>query len=343
MALHISVLLNYKQVKEPLQNSTPQKNLALAVGLFALLLLVMVQLKPGRPIMLAERFIPNTGWIEVLVLASYGAFIAYKMYPIKQTPVWRVRIWNWFSVIFFAQLGFGLLGIDDCLMSGNLHFPIPAMIVAGPAYRGELSVMTFIFISTLLLSGPAWCSQLCYFGAIDALAANGKTNRKPIAYKQMRHFILLITIVVAITLRFLGIGGWLPVVLIVTFGLVAFVVMALLSRKQHKMVHCTVYCPIGTVVAYYGKWVSPIKITINNHCTNCMMCIPMCKYDALQNTDIINRKAGFGCTTCGDCLSACHTNAIEYHSRWLSAETTRWLYLFVTISLHVLFMATARI
>ena len=52
-------------------------------------------------------------------------------------------------------------------MTGKLHLPVPMMILAGPIYRGHTSVMSILFLSTLILSGPAWCSHLCYFGAID--------------------------------------------------------------------------------------------------------------------------------------------------------------------------------
>jgi ferredoxin-type protein NapH len=50
----------------------------------------------------------------------------------------------------------------------------PMMILGGPIYRGQLSVMTILFLSTVILTGPAWCSQLCYFGAFDNLAPGAK-------------------------------------------------------------------------------------------------------------------------------------------------------------------------
>lgn len=75
------------------------------------------------------------------------------------------------------------------------------MILAGPIYRGHISVMTILFLSTVVLSGPAWCSHLCYFGAIDNLAASGKTRRGSIKYRFLklsptasRKLYLLITI-----------------------------------------------------------------------------------------------------------------------------------------------------
>ena len=91
---------------------------------------------------------------------------------------WRKYTWFVFSVVFFSQLLLGLLVSDKFLMTGKLHLPVPMMILAGPIYRGHTSVMTILFLSTVILSGPAWCSHLCYFGAIDNLARLRKNQAK---------------------------------------------------------------------------------------------------------------------------------------------------------------------
>ena len=79
---------------------------------------------------------------------------------------------------FFGQLALGIFADPIFLMTGKLHLPIPAVILAGPLYRFEGLFMPILFISTLLLSGPAWCSQLCYFGAFDAWSAGENWNEK---------------------------------------------------------------------------------------------------------------------------------------------------------------------
>jgi polyferredoxin len=56
-------------------------------------------------------------------------------------------------------------------MTGELHLPIPALILAGPVYRGEGLFMPVLYTVTILLVGPAWCSWLCYIGAWDDFAA----------------------------------------------------------------------------------------------------------------------------------------------------------------------------
>ena len=118
-------------------------------------LLSIVQVMPKNPLLIGERLFPYGGWI--------------------------------------GQLALGIFADPIFLMTGKLHLPIPAVILAGPLYRFEGLFMPILFISTLLLSGPAWCSQLCYFGAFDAWSARGKLERKRFPYhKQMRYSILFL-------------------------------------------------------------------------------------------------------------------------------------------------------
>ncbi len=119
-----------------------------AVFLLVLFLLAPVQLIVERPMLLLERFITGGGWIQILLIAIYGALVAHKMQDPKQVLAWRKYTWFAFSVVFFSQLALGLGGFDKFLMTGKLHLPIPMMIVAGPIYRGHTSVMTILFLST---------------------------------------------------------------------------------------------------------------------------------------------------------------------------------------------------
>jgi hypothetical protein len=44
----------------------------------------------------------------------------------------QIQKWTFFSVVFFAQLVLGLAGMPSMLMTGELHAPVPALILAGP-------------------------------------------------------------------------------------------------------------------------------------------------------------------------------------------------------------------
>jgi ferredoxin-type protein NapH len=321
-----------------------QYKVPLAVFLFTLFLLTIVQIKMrNHPIILLERFIKDSGWFEIIGIAIYGAFIGYKMQNPLNVSKWRTITWTIFSFVFFTQLIIGLLGVDKFLMTGKLHLPIPMMILAGPLYRGHLSVMTILFLSTILLTGPAWCSQLCYFGAFDNIASKGKTQKGTFKNKKViKSTLLVLIIAVTLSLRWFNVPILFATIIAIGFGLVGICIMIFYSHKKGKMAHCALYCPIGTVVNIL-KPVNPFRLYIDNSCNLCMKCTSACKYDALSLQDVRNKKPDFNCTLCGDCLTACRDNSIKYRFLNLNPDNARKLYLFLTISLHAVFLALARI
>lgn len=319
-------------------------HLPAGVFLIVVFLLFFVQLKVDKPMLLLERFLQGGGWFQVVIMGLYGALVAWHMQDPAKVKSWRKYTWFAFSVVFFSQLLLGLLVSDKFLMSGKLHMPVPMMIIAGPLYRGHTSVMSILFLSTIILSGPAWCSHLCYFGAIDNLAAGGKTKRSPLRHKwAIKSTIALLVIFGAIMFRWTGLPVLTATILAGGFGIVGMGIILIISRKQGRMVHCTAYCPVGTVVNL-TRFVNPFRMYIDNKtCTDCMACTSSCKYDALNRSDIVARKPGLSCTLCGDCLSSCHGESIKYRFLKLSPTTARNLYLLITISLHAATMALARI
>ena len=321
-----------------------QLQLPAAVFLLVLFLLVPVQLKVERPMLLLERFISGGGWVQMVFIAAYGALVAYKMQDQTKVQAWRKYTWFAFSVVFFTQLVLGLSGFEKFLMTGELHLPIPMMIVGGPIYRGHASVMSILFISTVVLSGPAWCSHLCYFGAIDSLAAGGKTRPGPIRNKwALKSTVMFLVIVGALVLRWMEVPVITATLLALGFGLAGLGIILLISRREGRMVHCTAFCPVGTVVNL-TRFVNPFRMYIdNNSCTDCMACTRFCKYDALKPSDIAARKPGLTCTLCGDCLASCHAGSLKYRFLKLSPAAARNLFLLITISLHAATMALARI
>jgi len=317
--------------------------LPLIVFTLTFILLTFVQIKVERPMILAERIIEGAGWIEILLISIYGAFVAFKMQDPINVPKWRKITWTLFSIIFFTQLIIGLSGFEKFLMTGKLHLPIPMMIIGGPIYRAQLSVMTILFLSTVILTGPAWCSHLCYFGAFDNLTSGGKTSREILKHKAaIKSTILILVIAMAIILRWLNVSMLLATIIAVAFGLTGISIMILISVKRKKMVHCVMYCPVGTVVNII-KHVNPFRMYIDKSCTLCMQCTKFCKYDSLNPLDIRNSMPSITCTLCGDCLAGCHHNSIKYKFLKMKPENARNLYLILTISLHAACMGLARI
>lgn len=327
---------NYNKLKLPL-----------LVFLFVAFNLVMVQLKIEKPMLMLERFFSGGGWIELVIISFYGAFIAYKMQDPNQSSKWRLISWSVFSIFFFTQLTLGILVSDTFLLTGKIHIPVPAMMISGPIYREQLSIMSLLFLSTLVLSGPAWCSHLCYFGALDGVVSNRKKTVKPPSFlKKLLLFkgaFLFILISTTIVLRYLRISVFTATIFGISVGIIGLIVIVILSNKSGKMIHCIAYCPIGTIVNFL-KNISPFRMYIDKQsCTLCMKCTPACKYDALNMKNIERFKPGITCTLCGDCVSSCKDNAIKYKLFNLQPNTARNVYLFITISLHAIFMAMGRI
>lgn len=317
--------------------------LPVTVFLLTFSLLALVQIKVDNPMILAERFLKGAGWIEILFISFYGAYVTGKMKDPGQAPRWRIITWTIFSAVFFLQLLIGIAGFEKFLMTGKLHLPVPMMIIGGPLYRGQVSFMTILFLSTVVLSGPAWCSQLCYFGAIDNLASSGKTSRNPLRGKlALKSTFLILVITAALILRWFNVPAIATTLIAALFGLAGLGIMVLFSRRKKKMVHCIMYCPVGTLVNLF-RHVNPFRMYIDQSCTLCMLCTKHCKYDALNERDINNGKPGLTCTMCGDCLAGCKHNSIKYKFLRLKPDTSRNLYIIITITLHSVFLALARI
>jgi polyferredoxin len=295
-------------------------------------------------ILLADRFLKGAGWVEILLLSLYAAFILFKMSTRKDTSRLRIGIWLAFSIVFFTQFLIGLAGLDKLLMTGRLHVPVPAMVIAGPIYRGARFFMPILFLSTIVLVGPAWCSHLCYIGAWDALAARAQKQSGNLAplWTWVRIALLVLTPLTAILLRIAGVSGLTAGLVAIGFGVLGIGLMAVLSTRKGVMVHCTSICPLGLAGNLLGK-ISPFRVRINEACTECGLCISACRYNALDARRIERRKPGLNCTLCGDCLASCREGAITYAFPGLNPARARIVFLTVIVSLHAVFLGVARI
>jgi len=253
-------------------------------------------------------------------------------------------VWRLFSVVFFAQLLIGLAGVERFLMTGQLHLPIPALIVAGPVYRGGGLFMLVLFLSTIVLVGPAWCSHLCYIGAWDDLAARARKQPRPLPrWREPVRVGLLITVVAtALALRLAGVATVVAAGAAIAFGLAGVALMVTWSRRAGAMAHCTTWCPIGLLADVLGK-LSPFRLRIGPGCEQCGACASLCRYDALSEEHLRRGRPGLTCTLCGDCLAACPTGAIGYRFPGLSPERARAIFLVLVVSLHAVFLGVARL
>ncbi|MBU1568723.1 MAG: 4Fe-4S binding protein [Proteobacteria bacterium] len=312
--------------------------------LFTVAGLAIARQKTSLDILLLDRFFPSAGWIVVFLLGCYAAWIAGKMLRPEDSAKWRRTIWAIFSSVFFFQLFLGLLGFERFLMTGKLHLPIPALIAAGPLYRGDGFFMIILFAVTLILVGPAWCSHLCYIGAWDNLAAAGKKGVLPLPgwTRPARWLLCLMVFAVAALLGRSGQPPGLAIALASIFGVVGVVIMLTWSRRTGTMTHCTTYCPMGLLADIFGK-INPWRIRIGSGCCKCGICTSICRYGALAALDIERGRAGLCCSLCGDCISGCPHGHLHYRFPGLGNDTARSAFIVVIVALHAVFLGVARL
>ncbi|WP_027184334.1 4Fe-4S binding protein [Desulfovibrio inopinatus] len=296
------------------------------------------------PLLLVDRFFPGWGQLEIIFLATYAAWVAGRL--LNRTTARQTRRYTWalFSTAFFAQLFLGLAGISRMLMTGTLHLPVPALILAGPIYRGQGYFMLILFSASVLILGPAWCSRLCYIGAWDDISCRrmmpGKMGLggRPVAWR---------TVTLVFTVGMAAFFGWkqasptVAVSVAAGFGLIGLAFMAASSRNGH-MLHCTLWCPMGLIANIWGK-LSPWRIIISQDCTACGACSRVCRYDALTALDLERKKPGLACTLCGDCIGVCNKNHIGYGIYNRSSRKAEHVFLALAAGLHAVFLGVARI
>lgn len=307
-------------------------------------IIITAKIKVSFPILIFDRFLPGTGWVEILLLSAYAGRLAEIMLASEAHSRVRSRIWTAFTIVFFSQLALGLSGFDRFLMTGKLHLPVPAVIIGGPLYRGGGYFMPILFASTILLAGPAWCSYICYFGAGDNLAARSKKipGRMERWMGISRIATLVAVIAAALNFRVFGVPPLPAALSAAAFGAAGIGIMIFISRRRGIMAHCLAWCPVGLVADLAGK-ISPFRIRIADTCTDCGACRSACRYGALERGNIAARRPGLTCTLCGDCLAACGKKSFSYRFPGLGPDASRLLFTVIVVSLHACSMGLARI
>ncbi len=315
-----------------------------AAALLTLALVVPAELHTDPIMLILGRFVPGGSWVQACSLAAYAAFVAHKLMDPRVHARWRPWLWRLFSAVFFLQLGLGIAGFERLLMSGRLHPPVPAVILAGPVFRGEGLLMVFLLLGTLVLSGPTWCSHLCYVGSWDDAAA--RARKRPGQLPRWRHALRAVVLVAVLLgawgLRRAGVppvtAGWIAV----GFGGIGVLVMLGVSRRLGVMVHCLVFCPVGLVVNALGRF-HPFRLSIDDGCTRCGACTLACRYQALEPGHVEAGRPGFTCTLCAECLPRCSGRFIRFRFLGLGPERARACFVVLMAVLHSSFLGLGMI
>lgn len=317
-----------------------------AVTFFLIILLLWIcRVKAARiNLLLADRFLPGSGILEMVLVAIYGAVICGLLLDRKKARRVRPRIWALFSALFFGQLILGLVGVDRMLMTGDLHLPVPALILAGPLFRGSGYFMLILFTVSVLLVGPAWCSHLCYIGAWDdRMSRIGRSAPRalPRWVKPMRWALAATVFAVASGLRLAGMSVFIAAWAAALFGLCGVAVMVLFSSRSGTMVHCSTYCPLGLAGNLLGR-LSPWRLRISDACTRCGACLRVCRYNALSPERLEMGSPALSCSLCRDCTTVCSHGAMKLTLPYVSPILSVQIFVVLLATLHAVFIAVAR-
>jgi 4Fe-4S binding domain len=269
----------------------------------------------------------------IAVLTTWSVFLTGKMVTTKKRASYRSFYWRLLSIIFFSQILVGVFISSNFLLSGELTIPHPSFFVfSGSHFSRFLSNALLLYFISLVLTGPSWCSHLCWLGSWDQYAASKKKRKisKSSIYLLRLLFFLFF---VAVVLEFFKPNIKAVATLGFVYFIVSILVMAFVSGKYGSMEHCRSFCLIGKLSSIFAK-ISPfrmVKISTKP--------IPSssCKMGAFDEKPSKNSKL-VNCTLCGDCLDKYGKSDLKM--RFFNFSFDAWpLFISLTIGLHSAFIA----
>ena len=314
---------------------------AAAFLLAAVPLFLMARFAPH--LLLLERILPGFGMMQGLPAGFWAAWVCGRLADRKSAMRTRLGVWRLFSLVFFGQFALALAGWSLFAMSGQMHIPVPGVIVAGMLYRGTAGFMPFLFAVSVLLAGAAWCSHLCYFGSWDAWAASAS---RPLRHPgPLRWRVISLGVVCAGTLLlvFWNVPTALAVLCGCALGLVMIPAALLISRKKGYAAYCTTICPLGLLACLLGR-LSFWRIRRTSRCTRCGVCIRVCRYGALDAKRLEVGSPGLSCTLCRDCMNVCPHGG--WTMGWLGMGTgggAEQAFVALLSGMHALFLFSAMV
>lgn len=320
---------------------------AVSAAAFTLTFSALAAIHAAAPqLLLLNRFFAEWGLAQAFVLGVWAAWVAAGLSRKEEAPALRMRVWRLFSVVFFAQLALGLAGHTQFLMTGQVHPPVPGLILAAPIYRGYGFFMLGLFAVSVALAGAAWCSHLCYLGAWDVTAAQRRKGApSPPNWLRRGSFAAFCLVpAAALALRLSGVPTMAAVTMGLLLGLLIIPTALLVSRRYGISGYCAGLCPLGFAATRLGR-LAPWRIRISETCTGCLRCARVCRHNALNDPAVRAGRPDAGCVLCRDCLTACPHGACEMRFAGLELKkgTAEKIFVFLISSLHALFLGVAMV
>lgn len=309
--------------------------------LAALPLCAMARFAPH--LLLLDRLLPGFGMVQGLLAGFWAAFICARLADRKAAARTRLRAWRLFSLVFFGQFALSAAGWSLFSMTGELHVPVPGVIVAGMLYRGTAGFMPFLFAVSVLLVGAAWCSHLCYFGSWDACAATAARPSRHPGPLRWRVLSLLVVCAAALLLSFCDVPPAAAALCGALLGLVMIPAALFVSRKKGWAAYCTTVCPLGLLACLLGR-LSFWRVRTTSRCTSCGACTRVCRYGALDASRLAAGGPGLSCTLCRDCLNVCPHGGLSL--RWLGMGAgggAEKAFVALASAMHALFLFSAMV
>ena len=203
-------------------------------------------------------------------------------------------------------------------MTGKLHLPVPAMIAAGPVYRGGGLFMAILFLGTIWwpVRPGARTSVMSAPGTTPSRACGRRPRCRPAT---RRSGGLDFRWVDALRDRRAARSGCVSWEFPDPWPRGSARPSVWSASDSWPGLHaaraawCTAptYCPIGALAVTLGK-ISPFRLRIQQSCKGCSLCTPVCRYGALRPEDLERGTPGPNCTLCGDCLATCRRGFLEH-------------------------------
>ncbi len=346
-------LFDTERIKKYFSQKQESSSLSLAAFCLVFVTFYIIHTKAGH-ILLFNRIYSGMGILQGLILSLWATYVVGRLSEKSGANAFRMKIWRFFSLVFFLQFFLALLGYTLFMLNQHFHLPVPALIIASPIFRSEGYFMLILFSASILLIGSAWCSYLCYFGVWDAYYTKKiQPMSKVIKGKYFKLLTfsstlsLLLVVVSSYLLRLFQVPAQTALLLGAFVGILIIPFNFMFSRKYGFTSYCYALCPLGAIstrirsLLFFFTW----KIKFSEACTLCGKCIRACNYMAIDKNAFIAKRAHSSCTLCLNCVNVCPHNAciLELKPFSLSAQRAKEIFLVLIASFHATFLGVAMI
>jgi polyferredoxin len=223
-------------------------------------------------------------------------------------------------------IGF-ILGACPCLIKG-VQSPFAALRGTSAMHWIPAGGVLIILALTYLF-GPSFCGWACPLGALQEFLFLNKNGSNPsertrtvMLWIRRISFLLLI-----IWLSTTGILFWeeydpfKAIFNLQVFSWISGVLITVLLIFSIYVFRpfCRTLCPLGLLSGLTARLPGAPGPTVQESCTNCMLCAKTCKMGALNNPKQINKEF---CIGCGDCLTVCRRESIRWTRQINRNETS---------------------